>query len=117
MGHRIDRETAIGATHVDARCRHATRGKTFSNEKNDSEWSLNDPMLEIKNAQAGEGEQAEQRKQLIAPFHERRSECDRFSLSTKEALVAIRLHRQSLTNNGSSYASDPGRLGNQPRRL
>jgi hypothetical protein len=65
------------------------RGQALANEQNNPEWPLNDPMLKIKNAEAGKGKQAEQRKQLIAPFHERRSECGRFSLSTKEPLVAI----------------------------
>ena len=63
----------------------------FTNEENNAERLLNYPMLEIKNAQAGENQQAEQRKQLIAPFHERRSESGWLWLSINPVTAGNRL--------------------------
>src|SRR4051794_33860523 len=94
MRHRIDGKTSIGAANVNPCGRHPVRGETLANEENNSKRLLNNPVLDIKNAKAGEGEQAEHRKQLVAPFHGWRSECGRFCLSIPQnrgkPLVSVR---------------------------
>ena len=69
MGHRIEREPCVRAARVQPSGGQAMGREPFSDEKNDAERFLHDPVLEIENAKAGEREEAEQRKQLVAPFH------------------------------------------------
>jgi hypothetical protein len=46
------------------------RVEPFADEEDDAEGLLDDPIFEVENAEAEERDEAEQRENLIAPFHE-----------------------------------------------
>src|ERR1700686_2159528 len=70
MIHRVEGETRVRAAHVEARRSQSARCESLSDKQNNSERLLHDPMLKIKNAKAGEGDEAEKRQHLVTPFHE-----------------------------------------------
>ena len=69
MRHSIQLQTRVRATHVRARERDPFRRQSFADNENYAERFLDDPMLEIENAESGENSEAQQREQLIPPFH------------------------------------------------
>ena len=95
MRHQIERERCVGAPCIESGHGQTTGRQTFTDEEDDSERLLNDPMLEIKNAAGSERNQAEKREQLVAPLHGSRCRSAWFALSTKEALVRSADPRQT----------------------
>src|SRR5689334_13317183 len=68
------RQIVDGQFPVRSACENARGGEplwseAFADKENNAEGLLHDPVLEIKNAQRGEDKEAEQREQLVAPFH------------------------------------------------
>ena len=92
MRHRIQAERIVGASGIDS-CRGQTsRRQSFTDKQNDAERSLHDPVLEIKNAERREHDQAEKREDLVAPFH--RADVERppgiVNPATRETACALR---------------------------
>ena len=69
MRKQVERERSIRAAGKDTGRRDSFRRQTFSDEKNDTERLLHNPVLEIEDAETGEDEETEKGKQLVAPFH------------------------------------------------
>jgi hypothetical protein len=62
MNHRIHIQAAAGSRSIGSRRRQARRRKAFSNKQNDPERFADHPVLKVKNAQSGEGEETKQRE-------------------------------------------------------
>jgi hypothetical protein len=97
VGHRFERESRIGAAHVNAGHRDSRRREPFTDEQNDSEGFLHDPVLEVNDAEPAKNQQANKRQQTIAPLHSRDVatlflDCQSRS---RKALVDLWNHRQS----------------------
>ena len=60
----------IRATTVNACRSQLRRRQSLTDEKNNAEWFLDDPVLKVQNAQSGKREQTEKREKLVAPFHQ-----------------------------------------------
>ena len=86
------------ASRVSACRGQPVRRKSFADKQNNSERLLNDPVLKIKNAQPGKGEETKKRQQLVAPFHEGDVGARASALSIDKRvkpLVDLLNHRQS----------------------
>jgi hypothetical protein len=68
--HPVQRQCSVGSPCENPRRGHSRWGEAFTDEKDDAERFLDNPMLEIKNAKSREENEAEKREQLVAPFHE-----------------------------------------------
>src|SRR3954471_2432445 len=119
MRHRIQREPRISASEIDPGGSEAMRRQSFPYKKDNTEGSLNYPMLKIQNAQTGEGKEADQRKQLVAPFHERDLNVATLGLP---ATAGTRLWQRGspatfANYGGSGHAPHSRRMGNQSGRI
>ena len=70
MRHRVHVQARASAPGISASGSQPGGRETFSNKHNDSKGLANDPVLKVKNSDAGKGEKAKKREQLVAPFHE-----------------------------------------------
>ena len=70
MRHRVHVQARASATGISTSGAQPSWRETFSNKHNDSKGLANDPVLKVKNPDAGKREKAKKREQLVAPFHE-----------------------------------------------
>ena len=71
MGHRVNGHPIVRAAEISPGQCDPLRAQALADNENDSERSLHDPVLEIENAEAGKGQEAQKGEQLITPLHER----------------------------------------------
>ena len=87
MSQRLERERLMYAASRDPSRRDLFGVETFTDEQNNPERLLNDPIFEIENAKCEKGAETEQREHLIAPFHFRDVEARRLRCQRKNRLV------------------------------
>src|SRR5262249_49185027 len=83
--------------------------------KNDSKRLLDDPVLEVEDAQPGENSEAQEREQLVAPLHHRDVSAHAFYCQRKKRLSRFRIVVR-VRSYGSGAAHDSRWMGNQSGR-